>query len=979
MRRFSNILFLLFFLILTANAQDIPSFLKNPVDPEVDSLLNKLTTDQKIGQLFMVQAYSSKKNQQTESLLEIVKNYEVGGVIFMQGEPTEQARITNLLQKASKIPLLVAMDAETGLGFRLDSTISYPIQMALGAVGSDSLIYRMGYEIGKQCRRIGITMNMAPVSDINLNPDNPVINFRSFGEDRAQVARKSWLYASGMQAAGVLATAKHFPGHGNTDADSHRGLPLISQSKNQLDSVELFPFSYLIQHGIGAIMTGHLEVPALDATKNIPATLSGEIIHGKLKKDLGFKGLVITDAMNMKGISDLYSSAESSVMALKAGNDMLEIIPRLDRAIAAVKLAVKNGELLMAEIDVKCRKILAVKKWLKIDKQINLDAKNMSQYLNSNSFRLTKKLLHEQSITLLSNQGNLVPLQNLDTLKIASLMIGSDQVSPFQKMLENYTSIDHFNIGKTPTDSDANKLLNSLKSYNLVIIGINGMGMYPGKRFGITDQQINLVNKLDGIKSVVCFFGNPYALPNFPALKRSPALLIAYQNDPDAQESAAQAVFGAISASGTLPVSVKDWFDLRSGIRTIALKRLKYTFPEEVGISSNFLQTRIDSLVELGMVRKAFPGCQILIAREGKVIFSKSYGFYTYEKLQPVTNNSLYDLASVTKISAPLPAIMKLTDENKIKLDAPFANYFRQFSNTNKSEMTVRDILTHQARLQSGIPFWLEPGSASKLREGLFRKQPSEKFQIRVSSEMYARNDIKKLIIADIVKSPLRSQKEFHYSDLGFSLFPDVIDSITGIKFPDFLRSSFFKPLGAENITFNPYQRFPISQIVPTENDRTFRKELLQGFVHDELAALLGGISGNAGLFSNANDLAKLMQMYLQSGYYGGIQFIRPETVREFTRTQFPNTSNRRALGFDKPKPADSRVNSFPAQDASPESFGHTGFTGTFCWMDPNNQVLLVFLSNRVYPTRRATALIDLNIRSKIHQTIYDAIKRGIN
>ena len=977
MRQITVLLFLLILQCGFTLAIDKPDFLKYKNDHWVDSLMNNMTLGQKIGQLFMIQGYSNKNTLHIEELLQLVNKYEVGGVIFMQGGPVAQAKITNRLQRASNIPLLVAIDAENGLGFRLDSTLSYPVQMALGAITSDTIIYRMGFEIGKQCRLLGIHMNMAPVSDINVNPENPVINHRSFGEDRMQVARKSWLYASGMQDAGVLATAKHFPGHGHTEADSHYDLPLISQTKSQLDSLELFPFSYLINKGIGAIMTGHLEVPALEPNANIPASISSRVINKKLKKDLGFNGLIITDAMNMKGISNSYSSGESSVKALKAGNDMIEIIPRLDRAISAVKLAVQNGELTIEDIDEKCRKVLMVKKWLGLDHQKLVSTDNLLPKLNDFHYQLTKRLLFEQSMTVLVNQQNMVPIQRLDTLKIASLMIGSEEITPFQQMLGKYTQIDHFNIGKSPSELEISSLLNQLNPYNLLLIGVNGMGMYPRRRFGITDQQIKLIEKLSSLNTVISFFGNPYSLTNFPSITNAKSLIIAYQSDPDAQEMAAQLIFGATAATAKLPITVKAMFPVHSGIETPYIKRLKYTLPEEENISTVFLSSKLDSLAKYGIDQKAFPGCQVLVAKNGKVIFQRSYGFPTYENILAVQNDNLYDLASVTKITASLPVIMKLYDDKKINLDKPFSTYFEEFRNTNKAEMSVRDVLTHQARLQSFIPFWLEPGSNKKICAGVFRNQPSEKFQIRVSSQLYARTDFKNQIITDIIKSPLRPHKEFHYSDLGFSLFPLVTERLTGINFQEYLNIEFFQSLGAVSTGFKPYERFPLEQIIPTELDLTFRKELLTGFVHDELAALFGGISGNAGLFSNANDLAKVMQMYLQKGHYGGKQYINPETIREFTKVQFPMTENRRALGFDKPIRGTNGKNRFPAADASPESYGHNGFTGTFTWADPTNQLLFIFLSNRVHPTRRITTINDLNIRTKMHQAVYDAIKKG--
>lgn len=976
MRQILILVLLFVTLIGSANNKQTPDFLKCTNEHWIDSLMGTLTINQKIGQLFMIQAYSNGKHQKTEDLIRQIEQFEVGGVIFMQGSPLSQAKICNQLQQTSKIPLLVAIDGETGLGFRLDSTINYPVQMALGAIGNDTLIYRMGKEIGKQCRRLGITMNMAPVCDINVNPENPVISCRSFGEEKSQVTRKSWLYAQGLQDAGVLATAKHFPGHGDTESDSHYRLPVVSQSKKELDSLEIYPFSQLINNGIGAIMTGHLQVPALEPNTRIPASLSARVIKSKLQKELGFDGLVITDALNMNGAGKMTSS-ELTIKALKAGNDMVEIVPNLEQAIAAVKKSVSSGEITEEEINQKCRKVLTIKKWLKLDKKRLTETTNLAGDLNQNEYLLTKRLLFEASLTVLENKSDLLPLKQLDTLKIASLSVGASDVTPYQKMLGNYAPIDHFTISKTATDQEIEQLFNQLKPYNLIIAGLHGTGLFPGKRFRVTDQMLKIVDKLSTHPTVMTFFGNPYALENFDKIKALKGLIVTYQDDEDAEELSAQLIFGAIDAHGKLPVTIKNLYPYLSGIELKGIQRLKYTIPEEVNINSSFLEHLVDSIVERGISAKAFPGCQVLVAKDGKVILNRSFGYLTYDKTQPVANDNIYDLASVTKISAPLPAVMKLYDEKKINLDAPYSKYLAEFKNSNKASLTVRDVLTHQARLQPFIPFYIEPGTRTTIRKGAFDDKPSDQYQIRVSKNIYARNDFEKQVIADIVKSPLLQKKEFVYSDLGMGLFRFVTERLVNTHFQDYLTNQFYKPLGAITTGYRPYEHFPINQIAPTENDQYFRNELLQGYVHDEMAAVLGGVSGNAGLFSNANDLAKLMQMYLQMGYYGGKQYIAAETIKEFTKVQFPESKNHRALGFDKPFPGiKGQKNKFPAADASPESYGHTGFTGTFTWMDPENQLLVIFLSNRVYPSRSHGAISDLSIRPSIQQAVYDALKK---
>lgn len=979
MKRYIAILLLLMLASGAGFAQQNPPFINNTSDPWVDSLMNKMTIDQKIGQLFMIQAYSNLKNSHTDDLIKLVNQFQVGGVIFMQGGPVAQAKISNALQKVSNVPLLVAIDGETGLGFRLDSTISYPVQMALGAITNDSMIYQMGYEIGQQCRMLGIHMNMAPVCDININDDNPVINYRSFGEDKLQVARKSWLYAKGMQDAHVLATAKHFPGHGDTQTDSHLGLPVIRQTKSQLDSLELYPFAFLINKGIGAVMTGHLHVPALDKTTKVPATLSPKIINGKLKKEMGFKGLIITDAMNMKGVANQYTSAQSVVKALKAGNDMVEIVPRLDKAVAGVLLSVASGELTLQEIEEKCRKVLLVKRWLGLHKNKLVDTRSLVERLNTKQYLLTKRQLQEQSMTVLRNQDSILPLQRLDTLKMASLSIGCEQTAPFQKMLGNYINIDHYCIAKTASEKGIDSLLIQLKPYNLIIVGVHNTGLYPFKRFGITDQQISLIDKLKSSKTITCFFGNPYALQYFPSLSNTQSLIVAYQDDTDAQELAAQLIFGATDASGMLPVKVKGLYPIRAGLEVKNIKRLKYTLPEEVNISSSFLESKIDSIARYGIEQKAFPGCQVLIAKNGKVILNKCYGYFTYDQQHSVQREDLYDLASVTKITAPLPAIMKLYDEKAIRLDVPFSDYFSEFKTSDKKDITLTDILIHQGRLKSFLPVWLEPGTKNTLRKDVFSDHPDDQFQVRISKNLYEKKDFKTQVIRDIAQSPLLPQKTYVYSDLGFGLLPVMVERLTKKDFQDYLNQEFFKPLGAQTTGYKPIERYPLERIAPTESDEIFRKEVTQGYVHDELAAVLGGVSGNAGLFSSANDLAKVMQMYLQLGYYGGKQYISPATIQEFTKAPLFPLGNRRALGFDRPTPGLSGIkNTFPAPDASPSSYGHTGFTGIFTWADPVNQTLIIFLSNRVYPSRNNSAISDLNIRPAMHQAIYDAIKKGM-
>ena len=978
-----HILTLLFFIVSLSDtiAQKTPDFINYTNHSWVESTLQQMTLEQKIGQLFIIQAYS-KNLDELEKLIDEVNKFQVGGIIFMQGTSTNQVKITNELQRASKIPLLVTMDAEWGPGFRLDDAPKYPVQMALGAIQEDSLIYKMGLEVGQQLKRMGVHVNFAPVADVNNNPENPVINYRSFGENPKNVSEKAWLYAKGMQDAGVLAVAKHFPGHGDTKVDSHLGLPVITHDITRLNEVEIFPFKSLIENGIGGIMTAHLQVQAMDSDRNTPASLSSAIINDKLVDELKFEGLIISDAMNMQGITKQYSSGESAVKALQAGNDMLEIVPNLAEAISAVKFAVQNGEISQEEIDKKCRKILALKKWAGLDNYQQTSTEKLEDELKNQEYALTKRLLHEQSITILRNENQLMPLQKQDTLKIAVVSIGKENETTFQNMVANYMDVDFFNLTEDASSKDVDYLIQLLKPYNLVICGIHSLNLSTTKNYGVETSITDFIKRSSGIKTIVALFGNPYALNYISGIENSDGLLITYQENIITQELAAQSIFGAINATGKLPVNVNSFFKLNDGIALKKNGRLKYTIPEEVGISSEYLEQHIDSLAELGLTEKAYPGCQVLIAIKGKVIFHKCYGFHTYDTIQPVVKRNIYDWASMTKITGTLPALIKLHGDKKFNIDLPFSFYWTDFRGTEKENATSREVLAHQARLLSGVSFWEETlNKNGQLRSSIFKKRPTGNFDIRVSSNLYMNRSYIEKMYAEIKDSRLYSKERYTYSDLAFFIFPKIIEEMTGEEFERYLKTTFYKPLGASTVTFNPYKYFPLPQIIPTENDDHFRDELLRGYVHDEGAAMMGGVSGNAGLFGTANDLAKIMQMYLQNGNYGEQQFLDSASLAEFTKIQFPKNENRRGLGFDKPYIDNNKKDlkdAYPAVDASTLSFGHSGYTGTFTWADPVNQVLFIFLSNRVYPTRNNSKITELNLRPAMHQVIYDSIKKGI-
>ncbi|WP_128543088.1 glycoside hydrolase family 3 N-terminal domain-containing protein [Larkinella soli] len=971
----------IFLLVQSAGAQTVPSFLK--ANPRwVDSVFNALTPDQRIAQLIMVAGFSNRNKAYEDSLMALVQTYQVGGIVFFQGGPIRQARLVNRIQTVAKVPLLIAIDGEWGLGMRLDSTVRFPYQMTLGAIqGRDDLIYKMGALMARQSRRMGIHVNFAPVVDVNNNPNNPVINFRSFGEDKEAVARKALAYMRGMQDNGLLTSLKHFPGHGDTGTDSHYDLPLISKDRRQLEELELYPFRKLIQAGAAGVMVAHLNIPALDTTRNLPSTLSRRVVTDLLENELGFGGLIFSDAMNMKGVTKYYPSGIADRMGLEAGMDVLEYTQDIPRTIAEVKQAIADGRLSQADLDARCRKVLAAKAWAGLDRYRPVDLANLVSDLNDPESSLINRLMTEEALTLLKNEKEasgetLIPLLNLETKRIASVSLDAPQLTDFQKMLSNYAKVDHFNISASSLDTTISRIRKDLKKYDVVLVGVHLNNIRPAVRYGISPKTVEILKTLcETGKALVTVFGNPYALDKLDGLAQARALLMAYQLTPFTEELSAQLIFGAIPARGKLPVTVNAQYPLNGGLTTSPIARLKYTIPEEVGVDSRFLTARVDSIMNSAMQQKAFPGGVVQMAKDGKVIFRKAYGRHTYEGLTPTKLDDLFDMASVTKISTSTLALMRLVDAGKFDVNRTMAEYLPDYKGSNKENLVWRDVLTHQAGLKAWIPFWMDTRNPDGTwKDKTFSDRKHGPYRVEVTDNLWLHRKYRKTIFEQIKDSPVSDKKTYVYSDLSFYLYPEIVRKQTGQEFEDYLKTNVYEPLGATTLTFNPRRFYTPPRIVPTEYDSLFRKTQIWGRVHDEGAAMLGGLSGHAGLFGTANDLMKLVQMYLQKGYYGGRQFVSPETLTEFTRYQFPEKGSRRGLGFDKPT---FKFSGNAPRYASPQSFGHSGFTGTFTWIDPEYNISYVFLSNRVYPTRNNNKISELNVRTNVADVLYEAVRRG--
>ncbi|MEI6139745.1 MAG: glycoside hydrolase family 3 N-terminal domain-containing protein [Mariniphaga sp.] len=966
--------------------------------PWVDSVFNSLTPDQRIAQLIWIDVSGDQDIAKQTRVADLIKKNNFGGLVFFEGTAIKQTQLTNYYQSLAKTPLMIAMDAEWGPGMRLDELEPFPYNMKMGAATNDELISKGAAVMVSQLKRLGVQVSFGPVSDINTQPQNPIIGMRSFGESRDLVTSKCLAYMKGLQENGIIAVAKHFPGHGDTKADSHSSLPLLPYDRQRLDNVELFPFKKLSEGGIGGIMTAHMRVPALDPTGTGPSSLSYKAIEDVIRKEWDYKGLIITDAMNMGGATLDNQHGNIDIQAIKAGNDVVEFPVDGEVAIAAIKEAIAKKEIAVEEINLKCRRVLAAKLFTGLNHLQPVKTDNLIADLNTPDALFAQRQLVEASLTLLENKNNLVPFQGLDTLKIAALSFGSQSVTPFQKMLGNYTKVDFFNLSENSTEKEQQAVLRKLSAYNLVITGIHSLYEGPTRRtvkvgnivhiapqrpYNVTENLENLLPHLTAIdNSVIVFFSNPYSINEINDFGHPSALLVAYQNSTMFQELAAQLLFGGIGAKGKLPVSIGTRYKSGDGININESIRLKYTLPEEVGLNSSRLNFRIDSIVNNALSLKAFPGCNVLVAKDRKIIFQKAYGYHTFDNRIPETTDDIYDLASVTKVSGALPAIMKLNEDGKYLLDEPFSTYWTDWKKgflhpSNKSDITLRELLSHQSGLVPFIGFYRKTMIGKNLNTKLYSTVSNDKFSLEIAPGLYLKSNYENQVYKSIRKSPLKTRGKYVYSDLSIILTPQVVSKLSGMKFTDFLDQNFYSPLGATTVTYQPLQKFQYDQVVPTEYDSLYRRRLVHGTVHDESAAVFGGVAGNAGLFASANDLAKLVQMYVQYGTYGGKQYLKKSTLETFNTVQYPQTKNRRALGFDKPLIDNQKYNkhdAYPCQSATPESFGHSGFTGTFFWADPTNGLIYIFLSNRVYPTRANNQISDLNVRTEILQVMYEEI-----
>ena len=954
----------------------------------VDSVYNSLTLEQRVAQLICVRANQPDKPY-NENVAKYIKQYNVGGVCFFRNDLVAQVEQTNAWQAIAKTPLMVSIDAEWGLAMRLKNTVAYPYQMTLGAVNDNALIYEMGQQVAEQCLRMGIHVNFAPVVDVNSNPENPIIGMRSFGENPEKVGEKGVAYALGMQSKGLITTMKHFPGHGNTATDSHMTLPTVTRTMDEVRDIELAPFQYMIDHGVNGAMVGHLYFPAIEKVKNTSSSLSYGVVTELLKEEMGFDGLIFTDGLDMKGVSEKVKQDSVPYVSFMAGNDVLILPTNVPFAIKTIKAAAERDPKAAARLEESCKKILRYKYRAGLDHYKPASTANLMTDLKKKTYTDLRQQLYEEAVTVLRNENEVIPLVN--NKKIAVVTIGNSKNDVNNGLVEHGFDTKSFVTQKEDIASKSADWLKKLEAYDLVVVNIEKTTMFASKNYGITDKTVDFFNRLVAQNDVILnLFACPYALDMFRINNSVKGVVVAYQDETPAVNAVVRLLSGELEAHGTLPVSVNK-FRCGDGIVAMMPEKdpngyLKDVMPVQAvpmaqsdqtvalpqGVMPEKYVAKLDSVVKLGIRKKAYPGCQLVVMKDGKMVYDKCFGNFTYGGGHRVQPDDLYDIASCTKIFASTLAVMKLYDDGLIDLNKTLADFFPYLKGKAHGKLKLIDIMTHQAGLKAWVPFYKVTVDENGPMLEFYSDHIDENHSVRVAENLYLVNDYEARIFDSVSKTPL-GKKKYLYSDMGFYYMPKIVKQITNQTIEDYLNEKFYQPMNLSHICYQPLSHFTREQIAPTENDTVFRMQLVWGDVHDQAAAMFGGVSGHAGLFSNAHDLAALMQMFLDEGTYQGVRYLKPETVRYFTKAPFAaSNDNRRGIGFDK-LPINKKGSCTASKSGSMRGYGHTGFTGTFVWADPSNNTVIIFLSNRVYPDTEPNTLVRTGIRTTLHDILYEA------
>ncbi|WP_046744618.1 glycoside hydrolase family 3 N-terminal domain-containing protein [Kordia zhangzhouensis] len=935
----------------------------------VDSVYTHMTLSEKIGQLFSVGAYSDKGLAHDNRIKQLVMRYKIGGVTFLGGHPTHQATLTNQLQRLSEIPLLISMDAEEVYGTKLDSTLRYPYPMMLGAVQNDTIIQQIGTQIGEHYKQLGVHVSFMPLSTIYTDTDNRHVGNRSFGANMSNVQRKAYALLQGVQHTGTIVALKNFPTVGKVSMETTDKFPVSDLTAIEWDSIQLPSLKQLLAtQAIQAVQTTHVQIPDIQTEDGLSASLSHAIVTRKLQQELGFQGLIFSDRLDIESSNQTAQIGDTELAAFLAGNDVLLLPTHVPVVIEKFEQAIADGRITEARLEQSVKKILGVKYLVNSQKTKTTVKDPRASQSRAIKAQLAHREAIKQAITAIKVNEEHLPIKNLELQKIAYVAMGDADGSVFEQTLRHYASVTFIQ------EKDLDQLIAKLAPYTTVIIGFHQSEASPTADYKFTDREIVWLQEIARTNNVILdVFAHPASLQKVKSFTNIDTILVSYENSPAAQEISAQIIFGALPAKGKLPIHIKEDFVAGTGISTQTLPRLGYDLPETVGINSIKLQ-KIDSLAQLVVSEEMAPGVQLLVARRGKIIYTKNFGYHTYDKKHKVTDNDIYDVASMTKILATLPIVMKLEESKKISLTSELAQLSEKFKNTNKDTLNIKEILSHYARLKPWIPFYINTldSVTKKPAKEWYSKKKSKKYAIQVADRLYMNVAYKDSIMQRIIDSDLLEKHQYRYSDLPFYILKDYIESTYNLDLNTLTQQYFYQSIGAHSTTYNPLEKFSKKMIVPSEKDDYYRNQTLQGYVHDMGAAMQGGIGGHAGLFSNANDVAKMMQMYLQGGRYGDKQYLLAETIEKFNNCYFCEQDNRRGVGFDKPQLGDAGPT---CGCLSMNSFGHSGFTGTYTWADPDEEIVYVFLSNRTFPTMTNRKLIKTNIRTQIQQLIYEAIE----
>ncbi len=944
---FRHLVTVLLLALIAGCASQRPSGSETPASASawVDQTLAAMTLEEKAAQLIHVwtlSGYYPEDSDHWKELERLVVERKIGGFIFSIGQPYEYAVQINKLQKLSKVPLLIGVDFEWGAGMRLKEATIFPRTMAIGATRNPKYAYDVGYITGLEGRALGVHQNYAPTVDVNNNPRNPVINTRAFGDDVDLVTEMGVEYVKGTQDAGIISTVKHFPGHGDTDVDTHLGLSTLNFSKGRLDSLELPPFTAAFNAGVRSVMVGHLSVPAYDTASGIPATVSPFLTTGLLQERLGFKGLVVTDAMVMEGVASKYHPAEAVILAIKAGIDLVLMPVDADIAIDALVEAVQRGEITEARLDHSVRKLLQEKAWCGLHANRYVDVDKLSSVVNVKAHHLKALEIARKAVTVLGNSTGLLPLSPVDDRRLLDVVISDDEQPDdgrgvHQMLRERWAgpvSFARVNPGCNPSVYDT--VVARAARSDVILLQMH-LYTRSGAMSGFVDSaKADLVKRLKdlGKPMIGVSFGNPYICMDLPTFD---TYVCTYSDAPVMQQALVEVMFAEEPAHGKLPITIPSMYMYGEGV-SYPKMRLRQGDPLEVGADPALLRD-VDAVMQQAVRDTAFPGAVLLAAKDGVIFYEKAFGGFTYDTYPDyVRTRTVYDLASVTKVIATTSAVMRLVDDGKIALSDKVTKYIPEFGANGKQDLTVYNLMVHNG----GLPAW---------------------------RKFYEFCDTPECVLDSIWATPLEytTGEKTVYSDLGLISMGVLVRRVSGKPLDMFVDSVFFRPLGMRSTRYNPPGGIR-DRIAPTEVDTYWQKtgEAVQGRVHDENAATLGGVSGHAGLFSNAGDLAVLMQMLLNGGTYGAERFLKEETIREFTRRQSDQSS--RGIGWD----TKSEGRSWSGQYSSMRSFLHTGFTGTSVLADPENNLIVILLTNRVYPTRDTRKIFQ--VRPAVHEAIYRAI-----